>query len=262
MIRVALLLLVPSLAFANPLRHEDAERVRPELISAVIVHYVPKSSGFVEEAREVRSYDATGHIVRQEHKKPDGSLVGGVDFVWDAQGRITSHTYKDETKRIERRDFTYKVDAKGRVTEILRDPAKPAGEYIRYVYLYEADGSHKIQSSRHYAKEGPYTSNHELVDAQGRTTVSCREHGGCDMYEYDAHGVLDRIRQQTKAEHHYLTFETTYNATGQVATRIFGTIQSVYSWNARGDVAEIVQNVIASQGGALRAKTVYTYKYR
>ncbi len=49
---------------------------------------------------------------------------------------------------------------------------------------------------------------------------------------------------------------------GKIATRIVGNNMSTYSWNARGDVAEIVQNVIASQGGALQAKTIYIYKYR
>jgi hypothetical protein len=257
-----LLLLVSSSAFANPLRHEDVQRVRPELVSLTSVRFVPKGNKLVEEAREIRTYDATGHIVRHEHRKPDGSLVVGIDFVW-ANGRIASHTYKDSTKRVERRDFTYKVDAQGRVTEkILRDPANPAGEYLRYVYSYAADGSHRIQSYRHYAKEGPYESSHELVDAQGRTTRSCREHGGCDMNEYDAHGALARVRQQTKDRHHYLSFDTTYTTAGKVATRIVGNLQSSYAWNARGDVSEIVERVIASQGGALQAKTVYTYDYR
>lgn len=257
-----LLLLLPSIAVANPLRHEDALLVRPDLVSLTAARFVPKGSGLVEEAREIRTYDATGHLVRQEHQKPDGSLVVAIDYVW-AGGRIASHTYKDSTKRVERRDFTYKVDAQGRLAEkILRDPAKPAGEYIRYAYSYDADGSHRIQAYRHYPKEGPYQSDVELVDAQGRVSRSCREHGGCDMNEYDAHGALVRIRQQTKDTHYYLSFETTYTAAGRVATRILGNTQSSYTWNARGDVAEIVQRVIAAQGGALQAKTIYTYRYR
>ncbi len=253
-----------SRAIAAPtLRHEDPELVRPELIELTAIHYVPKSSGWVEDAREIRTYDPTGHVIRYEHRKPDGSLVVAYNLTWDAQGRLTSRTYQDNTKRVERRDFTYKVDAKGRIVErIMRDPSKPAGEYYRDDYTWHPDGSRDIRTYRHSPKEGPYPDGSEIYDAKGRLTRHCHEHGGCSMYELDPQGSISRVREQNKEDHHYHVHENTYDKAGKLTRRVIGNTEEHLTWNARGDVGEILEKTIAAQGGAVNGKRFYTYKYR
>lgn len=256
--------LVSRPALAEPLlRHEDAELVRPELAKLVAVRWVPKGSGFAEEARELRSYDSSGHILRHEHRKPDGSLLVSYDFTWDAAGRLRARTYKDHTRRVERREFTYQLDAQGRISvRIMRDPSKPPGEYFRTESLFRPDGTHEEVTWRHYPQEGPYRSETAVFDAKGRLSRRCPEHSGCSMYEYDAAGTVFRIREQSQKTHHYLIYQPTYDAAGQLSTRTIGNIVEHYTWNARGDVTEIQERIIPAQGGALRAKTIYTYTYR
>lgn len=261
---VLVLALAASQAVAEPLlRHEDPEQVRPELTKLVAVRRVPKGDGWTEEAREIRTYDRTGHILRHEHRKPDGSLVVSYDFAWDAAGRLTSRVYKDHTRRTERRDFSYSLDAQGRISaRIMRDPSKPTGEYFRGEFLWRPDGTHDEVTWRHYPKEGPYHSHTAVFDAKGRLSRSCSEHSGCSMYEYDAKGTVFRVREQNRESHHYRVYEPTYDAAGKLASRTIGNVVEHYTWNAHGDVAEIVERIIATQGGAVRAKTIYTYTYR
>lgn len=258
------LLLVPSIAVADPrLRHEDPQLVRPELKELVVVRSIPKGTGLVEESREIRLYDAKGHLTRHEHRKPDGSIVVAYDYQWDAQGRIASHTYKDQ-KRSERRDFTYKVDAQGRVIEkIMRDPAAPAGEYYRYESTWHAGGGRDERAYRHYPNGGPFEDGTEVFDASGRPARRCRGGGGCSLYEYDAHGNVSRVREQMRGDRHwYRSSEHTYDKANRVATREIGNRIESFTYNARGDVAEIAEHLIPAQGGALQAKSTYTYRYR
>lgn len=262
---IAIWALWTTSARAEPLlRHEDPERVRPELIRLTAIYSAPQGTGWKEEAREVRSYDATGHIIRLEHRSPDGTIVASQDFTWDASGRLASRTYKDRTKRVERRDFTYKLDAQGRITErVMRDPSRPAGEFVRDVYAWEASGSHSIRSYRHSPKGGPYPAGSQQFDARGRQTRSCREpSGGCAMIEYDAGGAILRIREQNRETHHYRYHDPTYDQAGKLATRTIGNQVSHYTWNAKGDVDEVLVRLIPSQGGAVQSKTVYQYTYR
>ncbi|MEO8703949.1 MAG: hypothetical protein ABI867_28120 [Kofleriaceae bacterium] len=258
MLRVlAILALTASPAFAE-LRHDDAERVRPELVTMTVVTTAGKVT-----SRETRAYDATGHITRHEHHDGTGTLIVAYDYAWDAQGRMLSRTYRDNTKRVEVRTFTYTLDAKGRIAErVMHDPTKDPKELIRYEYTWEPSGRHTEQSYRHYPKEGPYRSSSEIYDAANRLERSCFEHGGCSMYEYDTHGNVDRVREQNTESHHYRSYENTYDTGGMLTRRIEGNSDSTYRWNTRGDVAEIVTKTIASQGGAPQRKQVFTYRYR
>lgn len=252
-----------SAVSAEPLlRHEDPELVRPELSGLTAVHYVPQGSGWRVDAREVRVYDSTGHLTRHEHRKPNGALVVSYELTWNGQGRLASRRYTDHTKRIERREFTYKEDAQGRIVEkIMRDPSKPVGEFYRYEYTWEPDGSRTVRSYRHYPREGPYPDGSEAYDARGRLTRSCSQ-SHCEMIEYDGGGAILRIREQNQETHHYRHQHPTYDGAGKLATRTIGNIVSHFTWNARGDVAEILETTIPAQGGIVQGKTVYTYKYR
>jgi YD repeat-containing protein len=258
------LLLVPAIASASPLlRHDDPELVRPELRALTATMFEPRAGKLVETARQLRTYDAGGHLTRLEHRQPDGTLVAAQDDTWDPQGRLASRTSRDATGRTETRTFTYQVDAAGRITErILRDPTKPAGEYLRDQYVWAPDGSHTITTYRHYPAEGPYRSDVQVFDRQGRLERDCAEHGSCAMLEYDARGGISRIRQQTAEEHHYLVYETTYDAAGRITRQILGGTDTTYRWNSRGDVSEVTARAIAAQGGAITQQTVYRYTYR
>ncbi len=240
------LVLVSRVALAQ-MPHEDVERVRPELKEM-------RSSTTVDgkaTQREVRTYDASGHVVRQVFTKPDGSLIAAWDFTWDAGGRLAMRKTAGATRM-----FTYRLDANGRIAErIMRDPSAPVGELYRDEYTYAPDGSVTIQTYRHYPKEGPYRSDVEVHDAKGRIDRRCYEHGGCSMYEYDAHGMISRVREQPKGDdHHYRVHTNTYDAAGRLVKRVIGGTEQTFTYNARGDVSE----VIAKSG----ARTLYTYDYR
>ncbi len=254
------LALAPQLAFADPvLRHEDVEAVRAELRTMTGRTYEMKQGKLVETAREVRAYDRAGRIARHERRKPDGTIEVGVDYTWDANGRLATHAYRDHTGRTEVRTYAYKLDPSARILErTLRNPAAPAGEYLRDVYQWRTDGGRDVTTYRHYAKEGPYRSSTESYDAKNRLERACSEHGSCSMYEYDRHGDVTRIRQQTADDHHYLVFTSEYDPTGRLIKRVHGPSETRYVWSARGDIGE----VITSQGKAVTMKTVYTYAYR
>jgi YD repeat-containing protein len=258
------LLVLGSQASAEPLlRHEDAELVRTDLRSMTARKYEAKLGKLVEAGREVRTYDAAGRVSRDEHLKADGSMVVVYDYVWDAQGRLAKRTYRDDTKRTEARTFAYKVDANGRIVErIMRDPAAPAGEYFRDEYLWQA-AAHSVTTYRHSAQGGPYRSDVATYDAMDRMVRSCAEHGGCSMYEYDSHGGLSRVREQgSDGEHFYRDYASTYDAAGRLTARTVGGTASQFKWNTRGDVSDVIDSRIPAQGGALEAKTIYTYVYR
>jgi len=250
-------------ATADSLRHEDAELVRPELVAFTAITYEPVGGKLVATARESRAYDRAGRITRQEHRDRAGKLVVAYDFTWDAKNRLLKRRYVDNTGRRDARIFTYKTDATGRITErAMRDPSKAPGEFIRDDFLWEPSGRRTEQSYRHYPKEGPYRSGSKVYDGRNRLERSCSEAGGCEMYEYDANGEVSRIRQQHGPDHAYLVYENTYDASGRLVRRILGGTDSTFRWNARGDVVEVVDKEIASQGGRLKRKTVYTYRYR
>lgn len=258
--RLALVWLCISATAAADVR--DVMEVRPDLKAVRGTVWTPAGGKLVETGLELRTYDASGRLVRHESRER-GAMKVSTTYTWDAAGRMRSSTYRDASGRKEVRELSYKVDANGRVVErTLRDPAKPPGELIRYQYIWQPDGSHSEQAYRHYAKEGPYRSDVQVFDARGRLTRDCAEHGGCDMIEYNAHGDIDRIRQQNAERHYYLVYDNTYDRTGHLATQILGGTQTDYTWNARGDIAEVVTRRIPAQGGAVERKTVYTYDYR
>lgn len=256
---LALLVLVRVAAAEPVLRHEDVELARPELAALAATSYEQRGGAFVEAGRELRTYDAAGHVMRQEYRK-DGKVIAAFDFTWDAQGRLASRKTRDGAGALVARTFSYTNDATGRIaTRVMRDPAAPAGEYFRTVTTWAPDGSRTVVTSRHVPNEGPYVFTTEVFDAGGRLARSCLEHGGCSLYEYDAHDNLDRVRQQPHGgEHHYLDYENAYDSNGRlVKRRVGGTITS-YRTNARGDVVE----TLASSPGSPARKTVYAYTYR
>src|SRR5215468_9995766 len=112
---------------AGPLlRNEDPELVRADLRSMTARTYERRAGKLVEVAREVRTYDANGHVKRDEKRKPDGSVVVAYDYAWNANGQLVSRTYRDATNRTESRTFTYTLDGNGRVAQrIMRDPTAP-----------------------------------------------------------------------------------------------------------------------------------------
>ena len=242
------------------LRQDDPELPRPELRSMSATTYEPRGGKLVETTRALLTYDAKGHAVRLDSKKPDGTPITFYEWTWDAAGRLASRKTRDGDGKLVARTFAYKLDSKGRVTErTLRDPAAPAGEFYLDRYAYAADGSYTVQTERHYPKEGPYRSDSQKFDATGRMTQQCAEHGGCSMIEYDANGQISRIREQLKGgEHYYLVYETTYDAARRITKRVIGGTETTYTYNARGDVIEAVHKL----AGSITSKTVYTYVYR
>lgn len=258
--RLALVWLCLSATASADVR--DPMEVRPDLKAVRGVVSTLVGGKLVETGLELRTYDASGRLVRHESRER-GTVKVVSTYTWDAAGRMRSSTYRDASGRKEVRELSYKLDAGGRVVErTLRDPSKPAGELIRYQYVWQPDGSHSEQAFRHYAKEGPYKSDVEVYDARGRLTRTCREHGGCNMIEYNAHGDIDRIRQQNAERHYYVVYDNTYDPGGHLVTQILGGTQSDYTWNARGDITGVVTRRIPAQGGAIERETVYTYEYR
>jgi YD repeat-containing protein len=259
---VVVAIAIPQFARAD-LAHEDPELPRPTLKSMTATRFEIKLGQLAEVSREVRNYDANGRISRHEHRQGN-KLVVAYDYAWDAQGRLQRRTYREGSGRVESRTFTYKLDANGRVVErIMHDPSKDPKEYYRYEYVWAADGSRTETGYRHYPKEGPYRDSQDTYDKLGRPGTQCSIGSGvCSMNEYDAHGNVSRVRQQNREQHNYLVYENTYDSSGRLARRIHGGTDTTFTWNARGDVVEVVDREIAKNGGKLRDKTVYTYVYR
>ena len=254
---LAVLLACAATAHAAP---NEPTVVRADLTSMSTRVWEMKAGKLVEVGRETRTYDATGHVVLDENRKPDGTLVVSVATTYDTGGRMTGTTYKDATRTIVR-TISYTVDANGRVTErVERDPSADPKEFRRYAYTWEP-GGHTEQAFRHYPKEGPYRSDSEVFDANGRLSRSCSEHGGCSMYEYDTHGEIARIRQQSSETHYYLVYESTYDKSGRLAKQTIGGSDTEYTWTAR-DVSTAIVRDIARYGGAVKTKTEYAYVYR
>lgn len=257
---VLALLCMSSLAVAGGA--PDPTAVRPDVKAIRSTEWTPKNGKLVKTGENVWTYNADGRVVRME-KREGGKVTVSSELTYDTGGRVLSSTYRDKTGRKEVRQYTYKLDANGRIAEsTLRDPSKPAGELIRYEYQWGADGSHTEQAFRHYAQGGPYRSDQKIFDAKERLTRNCYEHGGCSMIEYNAHGDIDRIRQQNKERHDYLVYENTYDKAGHLVVQILGGTQSEYTYDARGEMTEQLTRRIAAQGGAVDSKVVYTYDYR
>jgi hypothetical protein len=238
-----------------------AEPLRPDLKSRSGRTWEMTNGKLVEVARETRTFDAAGRIATDENRKPDGTLVVSYVYTYDAGGRVTKSVYKDSSGSTERR-VSYTVDAKGRITERKEwDPTKDPKEFYRYEYIWQADGSHSEQMYRHYPKEGPYRSSSEVYDAKGLKTRSCYEHGGCSMIEYDSHGEIDRIRQQTSEEHYYLDYDSVYDVKGRLVKQTIGGTETEYTWGDK-DIATVTTREIPKYGGAVKTKTEYTYVKR
>jgi YD repeat-containing protein len=247
-------------AGGDGLRQDDPELPRPELRSMSSTTYEPSGGKLVETTRALLTYDAKGHAIRLDFKRPDGTPITFYEWTWDTAGRLASRKTRDRDGKLVARTFAYKLDSKGRVVErTLRDPSAPAGEFDLDSYTYAADGSYTVQTERQYPKEGPYRSDSQTFDAMGRMTRQCAEHGGCSMIEYDANGQISRVREQLQGgEHYYRVYETTYDAGGRIAKRVVGGTETSYAYNARGDVVEAVHEL----AGNITSKTVYAYVYR
>jgi YD repeat-containing protein len=257
---VTILLIGGTASARDGMRHEDPELPRPELRSLSATTYEPSGGKLVETMRELRTYDAKGHAIRLDYNKPDGTPITFYERTWDADGRLASVRTRDGDGKLVARTFAYKLDSAGRVVErTMRDPSAPAGEFYLDVYTYAADGSYVVQTERHYPTQGPFRSDMQAFDAKGRMTRQCAEHGGCSMIEYDANDQISRIRQQRKdGEHHYVVYDTTYDAAKRITKRVIGGTETTYLYNARGDVIEAVHKL----AGNVTSKTVYTYVYR
>jgi hypothetical protein len=252
---VTLLLLAAGSVVARPVRGPD--EVRPELRALTVRRYEARGAHPTEVATEHLTYDATGHLTEHVHRGPGGKLVVRTAYTWDRGGRLIETRYSDASGRSEVRKITYRLDPAGRVLEReLRNPAAPAGELLRDVYTYAPDGSHTVQSYRHYAKEGPYPDGSASYDAAGRLLRRCSV-GRCELYEYDEHGEIRRIRQQNSRTHSYLVYESQFDAKGRLVRQRLGGTDRTFRYNPRGDVIEEHEDT-----AGLRARLVYEYEYR
>jgi YD repeat-containing protein len=255
---VGLLVSTSGAATAQDRRHEDVEAARPELRSMTVISYDVRRAKLLETYRGVRTYDARGLLSRVRATTGKG-LVSESAYTWDSAGRLTSRTARFPSAPQTTRTFTYRLDTAGRIAErIMRDPNAPAGEHYRDAYRWNTDGSYTIQTYRHYATEGPYKDYWRSFDAAGRLDRSCSADSFCELIEYDAHGYIDRIRQQNRETHYYLVHDNTYDKRGRLATRTRGATTVHFTWNPRGHVTE----ERAEHAGAVVSKTVYRYDYR
>lgn len=255
---VPFLLALAGPAAAQDLLHEDLEAPRPELRSMTVISYEARRGKLVEGYRTVRTYDARGRLTRAR-TTAGKRVITETTFAWDTAGRLTSRTARSPSAPKIVRTFTYRLDNLGRLSErIMRDPSAPAGQHHRDVYTWQQDGSHAIQTYRHYPTEGPYKDAWRQYDAKGRLDRSCSADHFCELVEYDAHGYISRVRQQNREQHFYLVNDNTYDTNGRLATRKRGATTVHFTWNARGHVTE----ERGEHDGAVVTKTVYRYDYR
>jgi hypothetical protein len=71
----AVLLIGGTATAGDGLRQDDPELPRPELRSLSSTTYEPSGGKLVETTRELRTYDAKGHAIRVDSKRPDGTPV-------------------------------------------------------------------------------------------------------------------------------------------------------------------------------------------
>ena len=237
-------------ADAQRMAHRDPERVRADLKSMMVRTYEMRNGKLVETGREQRTYDKAGQILAVEHRGA-AKVIARLDYKW-SNGRIAKHVYSEPKGRRETRLMTYKVDANGRLIEkTLRDPAASNGERYVTTVTWDSDGSRIERTARHYTN--PYDSGSESYDKSGRLERDCTV-GSCQMLEYDAHGQVDRIRDQMGEDHAYRDFTNTYDANGRLATQKTGVVETTFHYGANGEVTEETR----SDG----TKTVYQYVRR
>jgi YD repeat-containing protein len=248
-------LLVTCALAANAFADDAEDTVRADLVRRQTTSY--DASG-VKQSTAERSYDAAGHVERDVVRKADNSLVVEWDYTWDGDGRLASRRYEDGTGRHEERRFTYKLDAQHRVVErVLVDPAAPAGEFLLDTITWRGDGR-DVETTRHYAHEGPYPSGTASYDASGHLTRQCNS-TSCEMFEYDAHGQIARVRVQPHdGEHSYRVYDHDYDRAGRVTRERVGGTETTFTYNERGDVVERRD----SMAGSAASRTTYRYDYR
>lgn len=248
----------PAAARLHTMR--DPQTLHPGLRAVSVVCQEARKPGgaLVETAREHLLYDADGRLIQHENHGPDGRLDVRMTYVFDERGRLAQSRYQDHTGRIEIRRYTYKLEKDGRISERdLHNPASPPGEFIRDLYTWEDDGGHTIRSYRHYAKEGPYPDGSESYDRTGRLKTRCST-GHCELYEYDPHGEISRVREQNSETHYYRVHENEYDPAGRLARERIGGTQSFYQYDARGNITQELRQ----SSGSPTTRMLYTYEYR
>jgi YD repeat-containing protein len=249
----------PSLASAQDLPQRDPEADHPGVRSMTLVHHELEGKRLEKTHREIRTYDAAGHVTRIESRTPAGKSRGLSTYERDKHGRLTKRSHLWGSAKPIVRTFTYRIDGAGRILEsIMRDPKARRGEHFRDSYRWNQDGSYSVQRYRHYDKEGPYKDDYKAYDAAGRLDRSCGASGFCEFIEYDAHGYVSRIRQQNRETHFYLVNVNRYDKQGRLVSRELGHGTTHFQWNARGDIAEERKE----RDGLVLSKVVYTYDYR
>jgi YD repeat-containing protein len=237
----------------------DAEIRRPDVRTVTVRYQEPGPRGaLIDVGRERMVYSAEGRLIEHENQNQRGRVRVRFHYTYDTSGRLSESHYRDHTGRVEIRRYSYKLDAAGRISERdLRNPAAPPGELRRDVYTWHDDGSRTVRTYRHYAKEGPYPDGSSSFDAAGRPKTRCYSNH-CELYEYDDHGEISRVREQNRQTHHYRVHENRYDAAGRLIHQRIGGSETTYHYNARGDVSE-EQNQLA---GKPTTHLTYQYEYR
>lgn len=247
-----------ALAQSRALR--DPEVLRPDLRGVTVSRQEPKGAGgkLVEVARERIVYDATGHLTLHEHLGPGGRMVVRMSYAFDDRGRKLETRYHDHTGRTEIRKYSYTLDGTGRIgSREMRNPASATGEFWRDVYTWEPDGSHSERTYRHYSQGGPYEDGYAAYDPSGRLLRRCSQRH-CEMYEYDEHRQISRVREQNEETHHYRVHQNHYDGAGRLIRERIGGIETTYRYNAAGDVIQEDEQPT----GRPAARLTYEYDYR
>jgi YD repeat-containing protein len=249
---LAIVVLLASAARADEL-DEPVEARHPE--------WIERSAKTIDMRRrpistETWRYDAAGKLYTYTYDDDRGAVHDL--YTWDADGRLATHEQRTNT-RVERRDFTYKLDASGRVlVREIRDPAH-TDTFARETWTWSPDGSRTVARARVDSIGQSYADGNEVYDAAGRRTRDCIAHAGCSMYEYDAHGRVARVREQIAGgEHYYRVYERDYDGAGRLTREKVGGTETAFAYDARGDLTSSARLA----AGALKTYTKYTYARR
>ena len=255
---VSAMALPEALAQSHSLRDPDV--AHPELRGVTVRRQEATGAGgkLVEVARERLVYDGLGHLTLHEHHGPKGRLVVRMSYVFDERGRKIETRYYDHTGRTEIRKYSYMLDDAGRIgAREMRNPKSPKGEFWRDVYTWGTDGGHSERTYRHHPSGGPYEDGYRAYDGSGRLLRHCSLRH-CEMYEYDEHNQISRIREQNEETHHYRVHENHYDGAGRLIRQRIGGTETAYRYNAAGDVIQEDEKPTGSPS----AQLLYEYDYR
>jgi hypothetical protein len=258
---------IACVAFAGAARAQPAgftelgDAPRPDLVRLIGRTYEPQSvrGEMIETRRFERTFDRAGRVERDTFSDARGNLHYEDHYTWTAEGRLASRLHRDNSGHVRELEITYKLDAMGRVVEEkTREPTAPFGEFYIEISQWGEDGSRSVETSQHFSGEAPYIKYREVYDTRRRIKSRCDlVSDECLHFEYDRHGQIARVVAEGGGQRNERVFQHDYDAAGRVTRERVDGIESIYRWNARGDLVSAESN-----GMTAPERTEYSYVRR